>query len=269
MPTIKVESEWDKTIETIAQSFSDCDAYIALKACDIHSCLHCPTHKQIRNCYDSLSDCDKLAVQNRRKILAAVKIRSAKESSLKYKLRGSAKDIISTVVRIIATIIMTLAMFGMLYVLFSMVRNPYKRTPLDRLPTQKYGDSDIKSERNLDKDTAQLIRALLIETFSNVEDTDNSGTVNCIDYAVTYKRLYDSHYPNTKYRCEIVRNDNPENGFNHLFIRLRPTMSAPWYYIEPQGGPLYYLMYTCWRDVYNPEYNFYGETSFWLEFKVR
>ena len=64
-------------------------------------------------------------------------------------------------------------------------------------------------------------------TQAAVTDMNSDGKINCIDYAVTFKGVWDSKYL-------------PENCQSH--------MEENWSYKQ-----------------YNPAFNIYGETNLWLE----
>ena len=53
---------------------------------------------------------------------------------------------------------------------------------------------------------------------------------------------------------------------NHLFVRVKLNDSGPWLYIEPQApfNGYNYRMEDYWGAKYNPKYNNYGETFYWL-----
>ncbi len=93
-------------------------------------------------------------------------------------------------------------------------------------------------------------------------DINGDGKINCIDYAISYKLIWDQYNSASKYKCEIVRNKNPNTGMHHLFIRIRNFYTYEWEYIEPQNG---IKMELFWGDKYNPAYNILGETEWWLQ----
>ena len=58
-----------------------------------------------------------------------------------------------------------------------------------------------------------------------------------------------------------MRNVNKEKGMNHLFVRVRNDKHE-WVYLEPQQNC---TMEEYWGDKYNPVFNIYGETEYWLK----
>ena len=113
------------------------------------------------------------------------------------------------------------------------------------------------------------IRNTLHSTFRKVHDRDGDGEVNCIDYTLTFKQEWDKKNPPDC--CEIVRNyhngPTKRTSMNHLFVRVKMTRGGQWLYIEPQASydSGKYKMSDFWGwPKYNPKYNVYGETAFWL-----
>ena len=106
-------------------------------------------------------------------------------------------------------------------------------------------------------------------------DYDGNGRVNCVDRAIafycTWLQFY-NHRPYKKvYKCEIVDNTNKNvyykgKPFSHLFVRVKYG-DYPWIYVEPSYNPAWnksYRMEDVWGDVYDPAYNTYGVTRYWV-----
>jgi hypothetical protein len=112
------------------------------------------------------------------------------------------------------------------------------------------------------------IRKVLKLTGEKVHDRDGDGKVNCIDYTLTFKKEWDRILPAS--RCEIVRNYHEtrlkSTSMNHLFVRVRLDTHDGWIYVEPQAryDSSDYKMSDYWGMKYNPSYNNYGETAYWL-----
>lgn len=124
-----------------------------------------------------------------------------------------------------------------------------------------------------------VVRRVLALAHPQVRDVNGDGVINCVDYAVCFKKQWDELY--VPDYCEIVRNVNktPGSDFNHLFVRC--WVNGRWLYVEPQAkvdGP--YDMYEVWYREYNRKYghnktearkygynmfwNVYGETDKWM-----
>ncbi len=112
------------------------------------------------------------------------------------------------------------------------------------------------------------IRKVLKLTGEKVHDRDGDGKVNCVDYTLTFKKEWDRILPAS--RCEIVRNYHETSfkstSLNHLFVRVKLDTYNEWIYVEPQASydSSNYRMADFWGVKYNPNYNHYGETSYWL-----
>ena len=113
-----------------------------------------------------------------------------------------------------------------------------------------------------------IIRDVLRTTARKVYDRDGDGEVNCIDYTLTFKKEWNKSMPPAQ--CEIMRNYRPTRiksaGMNHLFVRVKMTSGGKWLYIEPQASytGYNYKMSDFWDWKYDPNYNCYGETFYWL-----
>ena len=79
-----------------------------------------------------------------------------------------------------------------------------------------------------------------------VKDVNDDGLVNCIDYSITFYKLYGSN-------ARIIINNNPDTGMNHLFIKVYYANTS--IDIEPQGTNKKYMMSLYWGTAYNPDYN--------------
>lgn len=87
---------------------------------------------------------------------------------------------------------------------------------------------------------------------NNLRDVNNDGLYNCIDYAV----LFHEAMPSSR----IIRNENFETGWHHLFNQWGSV------YIEPNShGKYYFNMDKVWGTTYNRTYN-KDETSFWEKY---
>jgi hypothetical protein len=87
-------------------------------------------------------------------------------------------------------------------------------------------------------------------------DVNRDGKNNCIDAAVTFYKYYGD-----KSRVQIVHNNNPNTGMNHLFNRI--WVDGRWVYVEPQT--VYGKgMKAEWGSQYDPAYNM-EETGYWSQ----
>ena len=112
------------------------------------------------------------------------------------------------------------------------------------------------------------INDCLAYTQKHIMDVTADGQVNCVDYAITFKTMWDmqSDTWSEKCNCEIVYNGHGD--FDHLFIRVH-HYTVGWECIEPQALPYtWYYMEDVWGTEYNPVFNQYGQTEYWLS-KVR
>lgn len=137
-------------------------------------------------------------------------------------------------------------------------------------PTQSLRDNRYTEELPFQSvEQSTFFKTLLLtldKTHRFVVDVNADKQVNCIDYTITFKQLWDMNNP--AFNCEIVRNLNGD--FHHLFIRVREYSKSPWHYIEPQAAiqNIYcFYMEDYWGSTYNPMFNITGETDYWLQQK--
>lgn len=117
------------------------------------------------------------------------------------------------------------------------------------------------SEESVFFDTIETVSKL---TRKNVHDINSDNEINCIDYTVMFKYYWDKNCkPGHSMNCQIIRNKNPQNGFHHLFVRVREHSRAAWIYIEPQAKYPNMEMTKYWGMRYEPQYDIYNETYIW------
>jgi hypothetical protein len=107
-------------------------------------------------------------------------------------------------------------------------------------PQVQYRSEDLTDDEEL---TANTWAAMVAMRIYDV-DMNGDGKINCIDYTLQYWQ----YYPNQDY-IRIIWNNNPYNGFNHLFVYM---LEVP---VEPQGGVYNGNMHVVWGDRYDPKYD--------------
>lgn len=131
----------------------------------------------------------------------------------------------------------------------------------------RYKELPYMHEDNLTKSFMSDVLLILDKTYKYASDYNGDSLINCIDYACIFKTLWDKSYINED--CEIVRNENRLNDFHHLFVRVRQSSLSPWIYVEPIAAAtniyMFYMEDYWDYDVYNPVFNIYGETDYWLQ----
>ena len=112
-------------------------------------------------------------------------------------------------------------------------------------------------------DADYAIPAMLLRVREAVYDVNRDGEVNCLDYATTFKFIWDKYY--SPANCELVRNYNTRTGMNHIFARVRFHSYDKWQLVETWAPNVYiYDMPSVWGNVYDPAYNYYNETAYWM-----
>jgi len=202
-------------------------ATCSVSKCHGIKCATCPTKQQQDNVYNSMADLDKLRVQNELAVMLA-RLNPPKVNHTRAKL-GAVWDCRGS---IIVTLIVLFVLFGLPFLLQA-------STPDD-------------------------VKYILKQTTWNVSDVNCDTKLNCIDYAITFKKQWDRRYEPSN--CEIVRNLSP--SLNHLFVRVK--VNGSWVCVEPSayfyGYIDSYTMKEFWEDKYDSRYNFYGETEYWMRY---
>ena len=229
--SIEKLTSMDKNINVLIETKGRCDALLYTGECHAVDCKRCSKHKNFYACYNALPICDKLRVDNGSKPIAANYI-MAHRALQRDRAAG-----IGGIAIIAAMLIGGLALVG---------------ARADTLPD--YRTSDVY---NYYQNDDYLIK-VLNKTHKYIYDVNKDGTINCIDYAKTFKRIWDQTYPAGTNNCEIVWNVNEAKHFNHLFIRCRPHKHTYWLYVEPQAHINDYKMTDYWGDKYVFTYNYYG-----------
>lgn len=127
-----------------------------------------------------------------------------------------------------------------------------------------FGQTDTYRQR-VERAINETIRMVHAE----ICDINGDGLVNCIDYAFSFYGCW--YTTSLKYdlavkNCQLIRNVNDANGFNHLFVRVRASSGDKWFYVEPAvspGGD--WDMKSAWGSRYNPMCNSKDETSSWVK----
>lgn len=228
--TFEEFTSMDKNMDTLIKVRAHCLFLKATHACG-HPCSVCEEYKKYMACYQSLAWCDQLKVDHEADRLFAHKMMSYR---LLRRNRIQMRVIRGVLFAVLAVMLVLVAV------------DKAHGQPMPQTPYYYYKDAFIVS--------------LLKETQSQVEDVNFDGDINCIDYAVTFKELWDRRYPAG--RCEILRNLNRATGWHHLFISIKV---GRWLYIEPQGNAHNYRMSDFWGARYDSAYTVYVETSRWLE----
>lgn len=218
---IGIETDLDKCLDTLAQARLD----ISRCEHDCETCAGCDTRLYFITEYNKLPPIDRLKVDQ-----------LAREKQMSLKLMYHEHPTLLTTVRdtIKGAAVLAFMLASMIgVILFLSTCRSFSGKPSD----------------------------FAYPTVKNVQDVNKDGKVNCIDYAITYKILWDMNNYGAAFCCEIVHNINKEKGMNHLFVRVRGN-DYKWQYIEPQRDC---LMEEYWGDMYNPVFNIYGETEYWLK----
>lgn len=224
----------DLAVRELAKSRSACICRVQFKRCTTDECEHCPVNERFQTCFDSMSDYDKQRLSS---YIAKQYVIDSRDPEAWLSHKGLLMHTVGMVLG--AAIMFTLFLYYAI-VIFG-------------------GCGNIPESR-----VNQMIIDTLECSHSQVRDLDYNGTVNCIDYAVTFKCIWDLKYPEYKNMCEIIRNRNINTGMHHLFVRILNDRKS--IYVETWAQDINkYLMEDNWtRGKYDSRLNISGETGIWL-----
>ena len=267
MSKLSVETEYDKAVEAVAVSLSDCESRKTWHICNEADCISCKIKAYQDNCMNNFADVDKLRVYNTvQALVAGQPVPENPDEIAKgfeaFKIRIACEwhHFINVVAPVLAIPFWILLIIFILSITISTCSfKIYGQSISDYSHWALPGEVEYKGK----------YRKQILDTLSRTEqyvtDVNKDGEINCIDYSCTFKILWDKMYNASD--CEIVRNKS--STMNHLFIRTRQFSGKPWECIEPQAAAkniTRYFMEDFWPpDIYNPTYNIYGETDVWLE----
>ena len=247
MERISIESEQDKAIGTLGETLGTCWFRTHTGLCKSEQCAACPTKQKLDSCYAYLDDFNKLAVENEAtKHAARLMLQSDGGNGCKMQARFGAVG---------AGLLWWLwTMFRCAFLLFSIVIFPYLMFGCAAYPAPTHEQEE------------QYIREIeccLKMAHDNIRDVNNDGKINCVDYSVVFKESYDMLSGSVS-KCMFTVNKNPENGFNHMFVRIYNPYGIHMAFVEPQArdrNRMYVAVF--WGDRYNRMYDIYKFGKFW------
>lgn len=225
----------DLAVRELAKGKASCLCRIQFKRCKLDKCTTCDRHKRLMNCKAAMSDFDIERLNHYTNVYYM-------EYSMNPMAWMSHKEYKRHFAKLFFAVILFLFLLLFIPAIFI--------GPLD---------APINT---VDYDT--VIIKVIQQAQSQVYDLDGDNKVNCIDYAVMFKIVWDRNYPRLSSHCTIVRNVNWKTGMNHLFIFVQDDTGMN-IAVEPGTfDPEIYKMEEVWEDKYDPLYNNYGETKYWL-----
>lgn len=226
----------DLAVRELAVGRSACICKLQFGRCKRSECGSCSIGEQYRNCYDQMNDYDKqrlAACVSRQYVIDS----RSPEAWMPYKRYK--RYMLSWYFGIIFGILLLLGLFAW-----------FTGDPLAE--PKRYAVPEALNQQIVD-----TIR----EAQYRIHDVNDDGLINCIDYTLMFKIVWDENYPDQYKMCQIVRNFGPR--LHHLFIHIvTPELIID---VEPWAtDPERYNMSFNWSDVFDPRYNIYGETNKWL-----
>ena len=112
--------------------------------------------------------------------------------------------------------------------------------------------------------TTERILTVFERQRKNIHDLNADGKINCVDYAIQFKLEWDKLYNDDD--CYLVRNYNPKyTGMNHLFAAVYCEETCLFVLVETWASNVHkFLMEDNWDNHYNPAFNIYSESDWWM-----
>ena len=187
-----------------------------------------PVYEKLKICYEQMNEYDKLRVDNKASIRLGEYLRNP-EAFLPY---GALKR----KVFFIWLIMFFICFITAISVSFVFIPNVY---------TYEYKSVDQPADYYMPVfDMDQAVHETICDLSNMVYDiSEQQGIINCTDYAIEFKILWDMRYPWIP--CKLIWFNKP-GVFNHLLVCIKGL------YIEPQ---------TAWniKGYHGPEHSWYSD----------
>ena len=225
----------DLAVRELAESCAACICRLQFKRCTEDECENCREGIGFRNCYNQMSDYDR---QRLNTYLRKAYADYSEHPEMWRTFWGNVWHVILAIIGFFAAfVLIALLLRG------TECDRPNKRQPIK--------DSYASITKEMHSKVSNNIRY----TSLNIFDVTADGKKNCQDYSILFYLYWQDRFPEDKDRVFFVRNKNPYNGMNHLFIYMI-DYDGRGFYLEPWADvPTRYLMFDSWTSRYNPKYN--------------
>lgn len=241
--THREETFNDHAVKELADLRGRCLCCLQFERCSDDDCKCCSINRRYKQCISQMNDYDRTRL-NAAVADAYSKYSMNPESFMSYK--RIKKYYLKWILFCLACLL------GAIFC-FSVQAYPYKnKAPGVHVNTSAGFDAEIKR--------------LLRMSNENVYDVNKDKKINCIDYAVSFKKEWDKKFNSRD--CMIVRNYNEYTGFHHLFVTVFDHETLRWVDIETAITNMdsidKFQMIDAWGDKYDLMCNKHGETRYWL-----
>lgn len=225
----------DLAVRELAESCAACICRLQFKRCTEDECENCREGIGFRNCYNQMSDYDR---QRLNTYLRKAYADYSEHPEMWRTFWGNVWHVILAIIGFFAA-----------FVLIALL---LRGTECDR-PNKRQSIKD--SYASITKEMHSKVSNNIRYTSLNIFDVTADGKKNCQDYSILFYLYWQDRFPEDKDRVFFVRNKNPYNGMNHLFIYMI-DYDGRGFYLEPWADvPTRYLMFDSWTSRYNPKYN--------------
>lgn len=239
------ESDFEKGLDTLAEVKAYCTYCRNTGICKPDDCSTCPKQKWFLESVRTLIPIDLLKIDMmsveklKRYLEVSAPEKRNREARKRYYIEGLKMILILVTALMIAPFLLTL--------FFMRVAGDYP-PPL--------GGWEKRYQK-------PYVERVLKTVHEEIYDMNRDGKINCQDYAVLFKWVWDRDI-GLDFEVEITHNLNFRTGMNHLFITLQCEGGT--YYIEPQRNyNEEYLMERVWGSAFDYRCNVYAERNWWYK----
>ena len=177
----------DLAVRELARGRSACICRIQFGSCKKEECKSCSIGREYRNCYNQMNDYDRARLS---KYVSENYVRDSLYPGKWMSYNGLCRYTIKWFI---------IVMFCLAALL---------------VPLLLMGPGDMPNRTHVSDETNEQIIVVEMLTQKNVKDLNRDNKINCIDYACTFKLVWDAIYDSKD--CIIIRNKSLL--LHHLFI---------------------------------------------------
>lgn len=253
----------DIAVRELAKQSAACICRRQFKRCTNSECIICSLHEDYMNCFNQMSDYDKLRLNNYTTEYYLQYSRSPMQWMEYIQMKKHIlKWVIGIGIMLVAFVLLLLNSCSMTKV--RMPEQTFHPQPIEDKYFYSFWEfKELVPDYNSITNSIRDVNAFVA---LNKKDLNHDGIVNCQDIVVMWKGCWDNS--NKGIDCYIVWNDNNYTGFHHLFICLAilgTDGNTRFLEVEPQAiGNDDFNMIIFWGMLYDRRYNDYTTTDYWM-----
>lgn len=199
----------DHAVDELADARAQCICRLQFGRCTRNECKSCSHHAHFISCYNNMNDYDRTRLD--------AKI------SRKYSMYSSHAEGFMSYERLKQYygkfILVGIVCFILLWIMCATGHTTEYKEFLSKADIAAAPELKMKSKhKDVGADVEYDIKKMILMTHERVVDVNMDGKTNCIDYALTFKVLWDRYHEPSD--CIVIHNVNPRVGMAHLFVAV-------------------------------------------------